>query len=79
MRSATTLFFRRGGNGTRRRWTPARARLAAHRLRHGRRQGCRPADFVARPSLRGIPARPPLCRVRPLKVLPRGVVPYVKH
>jgi hypothetical protein len=33
----------------------------------------------ARLRLTGAPARPPLHRVRPLRVIPRGVVPYIKH
>jgi len=35
-----------------------------------------PVARVARPEM---PARPRLSRCRPLRVIPRGVVPYVKH
>jgi hypothetical protein len=34
------------------------------------------AALAARPAM---PARPKIERVRPLRVIPRGVVPYVKH
>jgi hypothetical protein len=34
------------------------------------------AEKVTRPPM---PARPRLARCRPLRVIPRGVVPYLKH
>jgi hypothetical protein len=68
---------------------PGAAR-AVHRVRRSTRRSARPlpprirrttgqARGGHRLSRAGIAARAPLERVRPLKVIPRGVVPYVKH
>jgi hypothetical protein len=51
------------------------ARSPASRVR----RTASPPRRAHRVSSNGIAARTPLGRVRPLKAIPRGVVPYVKH
>jgi len=81
MRSATVLFQKPRGAGTRRSTASTRASARREPLPFERRRrypGVRlsAAECAARPEM---PARPRLSRVRPLRVIPRGVIPYVKH
>jgi len=81
MRSAAVLFQKPRCAGTRRSTAFTRASARREPLPFERRRrdsGVRPggAERATRPEM---PARPRLLRVRPLRVIPRGVVPYVKH
>jgi len=79
MRSAAVVIaYRRSSQITR-----ARSRSAQARFRAAARMRVRRLDGPLRPCVRSIscagPVRPALARVRPLRVLPRNVVPYLKH
>jgi len=80
MRSAVALLSNRRLRGV------TRARIAprgkARRLSSPESRGARRASDLARGVTRVasvVAARKPLGRVRPLRTIPRGVVPYVKH
>ena len=80
MRSAVALLSHRRLRGATRVRTAARAKprsLSAPETRSARRAFDRAR--VATRSACVVAARAPLGRVRPLRVIPRGVVPYVKH
>jgi hypothetical protein len=81
MRSAAALFSHRRRNGVSRVRIAARAKprtLSLHLARDVRRTAGR-ARGPARSLSATAAARTPLARVRPLRIVPRGVIPYVKH
>jgi len=80
MRSAVALLSNRRLRGV------TRARIAARgkprRLSAPESRGARRASAFSRVVTRVasvVAARKPLGRVRPLRTIPRGVVPYIKH
>jgi len=80
MRSAVALLSHRRLRGVTRMRTAARAKprsFSAPALRSARRAPDRAR--VATRSRSVVAFRAPLARVRPLRVIPRGVVPYIKH
>jgi len=81
MRSAAVFLSRKRTHGGGRVRRPASAKVRRSHLsavRAPRRAAGQPRG-AARMRLIGIAARTPLDRVRLLRVLPRGVIPYVKH
>jgi hypothetical protein len=81
MRSAAVLLLKRSSGGIRRAALSIRSNVrrepppVERRLRHS---GPR-IDGATRASRPEMPQRPRLSRCRPLRVIPRGVVPYLKH
>jgi hypothetical protein len=81
MRSAAVLLLKRSSGGTRRaiastRTSARREPLPVERRLRESHSARTTAEQVARAPM---PARPRLSRCRPLRVIPRGVVPYLKH
>jgi hypothetical protein len=81
MRSAAALFSKPRTRAANRKRSAAHvtarlvAPIAAH---HARRTDIAPRGDARRVSL-DTACRAPLARVRPLRLVPRGVIPYVKH
>lgn len=81
MRSAATLFPSRRAVRTPRARTPLRggSRTTPDPAPRTRRQLNGAAREWSGLPRAGVAARPALGRVRPLRYVPRGVIPYVKH
>jgi hypothetical protein len=83
MRSCVAYFIGRRRPAARRAEdharTQARVRFTDDPSRRDRRQAAAGKRGPAFRSLTALAGRAPLSRVRPLKCLPRGVVPYLKH
>jgi hypothetical protein len=81
MRSTAIHFSLRRSLRTRRAAPAARVhvRQTPAPAARGRRRIAGQARSSARARVTRIAPRPPLDRVRPLRIIPRGIVPYVKH